>query len=227
MRILLIEDEELVSNFLEKLLKKDRFVVRCVNNFKSAKECLLTNDFDLIILDRKLPKFQEGLDLIPLIREQQKSVPLLVLSAVRGPLERVKALDAGADDYLEKPYDYREFLARVHALLRRGDKIVLPEKVGTFEIDEARGEISLDEKVLDLKLKEFQLLRYLLRNADRLVSEREVLESVWDDENLSIRSNTVNVHVMRLRKKIGPHRSKLKTLRGKGFLFEFNPKKNG
>ena len=223
----MIEDEELVSNFLAKLLKKDRFVVRCVDNFKSAKECLLTNDFDLIVLDRKLPKFKEGLDLIPLIREQQKSVPLLVLSAVRGPLERVKALDAGADDYLEKPYDYREFLARVHALLRRGDKIVLPEKVGTFEIDESRGEISLDEKVLDLKLKEFQLLRYLLRNADRLVSEREVLESVWDDENLSIRSNTVNVHVMRLRKKIGPHRSKLKTLRGKGFLFEFNPKKNG
>ncbi|MCT4592097.1 MAG: response regulator transcription factor [Candidatus Gracilibacteria bacterium] len=220
MRILIADDEELILDFMAKLLEEKRFLVRKANTFQDTENALLEGEFDLIILDRNFAsEKRDGIELCKKIRQDDKNVPILMLSGIKGSRERSNALNLGADDYLEKPYDPVELIARAQALLRRRDKLI-PEKVEDFECDLEKEQILLDGLPLDLKIKEFQLLYHFLNNPNRIVKEKELLEKVWNDDNLITKSNTINVHIMRLRKAIGRYAPKLKTVRGQGFIFE-------
>ena len=222
MRVLLVEDEDLMADFLLKLFEKNRFVVKIADNLKKAEEILRSNDFDIIILDRNFPNEKDGLEICKNLRIQGSDVPILVLSARGESIDKVEGLKFGADDYLEKPYNVQEFLARVNALLRRGRKKILSNKVGEFTLDDERGEIFFKKQKLDLKLKEFQLLQFFLRNRSRIITETEILENIWNDDQFMTKSNTVNVHLMRLRKQLkGESKKFLKTIRGRGFMFDY------
>ncbi len=222
MRILLADDEPLILDFLSHLLTDKRFVIKKAQTLQQAKELITEGGFDLIILDRDFGEKEDGISLIEDIHRQQKDVPILILSALKGSRERSYALNKGADDYLEKPYDPAELLAKVRALLRRKNKAIAPLEIPPFIIDEQKGEIMLNNKILELKLKEYQLLYYFLKNSNRIITEAEILEHIWNDDGLCTRSNTINVHMMRLRRQIGKEADRLKTLRGRGFIFETN-----
>ena len=220
MRILIADDEQIMRQFAVQAFKARGFLVREAGSIEEIYELLLNGTFDLIILDRNFTNENE--DAISVVREVRKKgndVPILILSAIKGSKERSRCLQEGADDYLEKHYDLNELMARADALLRRRNKALLPNEIENFKINDNLREISLNDEVLPLKLKEFQLLKYFLYNQDRVITEGEILERVWDDDTLITRSNTVNVHVMRIRKALKEEKEKIRTVRGTGFMF--------
>lgn len=225
MRILIADDEALMVDFMARLLEEKRFVVKKATTIAAAQKALAEGGFDLIILDRNFTV--EGRDGIELCREIRKThapdVPILILSAIKGSRERSKGLKCGADDYLEKPYDPVGLTARIEALLRRRTRTMISDVVGPFTIDREKDEILLHGKILPLKLKEFQLLFHFLSHCGRVIKENELLERVWNDDQLITRSNTVNVHLMRLRRALGKYGKCLKTIRGHGYIFELPP----
>ena len=223
MRILIADDENLMREFTVKIFEKRGFLVKEARTIEEIYKLLFEGDFDLLLLDRNFT--DEGEDAINLVEEVRKKkcdVPILILSAIKGSRERSFCLDMGADDYLEKPYDPIELIARAEALLRRRNRKILPKEIGNFSINNERREIYLKNRPLKLKLREFQLLRHFLYNPNRVITEREILERVWNDDELSTRSNTINVHLMRIRKALGNERKRLETLRGTGFMFNMD-----
>lgn len=219
MRILVVEDDAALITALERGLRDAGFAVDLAANAEDAIDLLAIDPFDAMILDLGLPG-ADGLTLLGLLRERGLGLPVLVLTA-RGELEdRVAGLDAGADDYLRKPFAFPELLARLRALLRRGAALTPPIlRVADLELDPARFEARRGEALLPLTTKEFVILEYFMRHAGQLVTRSMLLEACWDASYDGL-SNLVDVHVGRLRRKldVGTGRPLLHTIRAAGFL---------
>ncbi len=220
MRILIVEDEEKLALSLKKGLEKEGFAVDYIMDGDAGERRIIIShkDYDLIILDLMLPG-KDGFQICRAVREQQINVPILVLTARDATDDKVAALDAGADDYLVKPFSFEELMARTRALLRRPEQ-TLPNElvVHDLKLDTTTRKVTRKGKEINLTLKEFNLLEYLMRNADQVLTREQILDHLWDFAFDSF-SNVVDVHVKNLRKKIDCtyHEKLLETIRGVGY----------
>jgi DNA-binding response OmpR family regulator len=218
MRILVVEDEPAGAAVLAKGLREHAYAVDVAADADDALEQVGINDYDLAILDVLLPGVN-GLDLCRQLRAQGTKLPILMLTARGGLDQRVEGLDAGADDYLPKPYHFPELLARVRALLRRGP--ALASAVMTIEdlsVDTRARRVERGGRVIQLTTKEYALLEYLVRRRGEVVGRADIAEHVWDD-SFDPMSNLIEVYIQRLRRKIddGYDLKLIQTRRGAGY----------
>lgn len=219
MRVLLIEDEPHAAQVLAKGLREQAYAVDVAADGETALFQAGTTDYDALILDLMLPRI-DGLTVCRALRGGGNDVPILMLTA-RDPVEsRIEGLDCGADDYLVKPYDFGELLARLRALIRRGRQPVLPEQlvVGVLTINTRSRRATVRGTNLVLTAKEYALLEYLARRAGDVVSRGDIAEHVWD-EHYDPLSNVVDVYIQRLRRKLDAtgEASIIRTRRGEGY----------
>ena len=218
MRILLVEDEPVAAALLAKGLREHAYAVDVAADGAAALEQAGVNDYDLVILDVLLPGIN-GLDVCARLRAEGAAVPILMLTARGGPDQRVQGLDAGADDYLAKPYHFPELLARVRALLRRGPALASSVLVADdLTVDTRARRVERGGQPIQLTTKEYALLEYLVRRHGDVVGRADIAEHVWDD-SFDPMSNLIEVYIQRLRRKIDDgHRVKLiQTRRGAGY----------
>jgi len=221
MRILLVEDEPQVASFIRRGLREEQYTVDLAEDGEQGAFLAQTNEYDLILLDWKLPKMS-GIEVLRNLREDGITVPILLLTGRDTVQDKVLGLDAGADDYLTKPFGFEELLARVRALLRRrGDMIPTALRVADLEFDSLRHGVSRAGQKIDLTGREYALLEYLLRNVDRVVTRTMLAEHVWEHDFDPL-SNVIDVHIARLRRKIDhDHDIKLlQTIRGTGYILQ-------
>jgi len=221
MRILLVEDEPRMANVIAKGLRENTYAVDVAEDGEAALYQTSINDYDLIVLDVLLPK-RDGFEVSRELRSRGDATPILMLTARATVDDRLTGFDAGADDYLTKPFSFREFLARVRALLRR-DPQIRPDifRLADLIVDSGSHRVSRASREIDLTAKEYALLEFLARRAGQLVSRSEIAAHVWDD-SFDPFSNTIEVYMNRLRKKIDDeHPVKLlHTRRGEGYILE-------
>jgi two-component system copper resistance phosphate regulon response regulator CusR len=219
MRLLLVEDEPDAARMIAKGLREQSYAVDVAGDGETASYQAATCDYDAIILDVMLP-VKNGLEVCRELRQDGVAVPILMLTARDGVEARIDGLDSGADDYLQKPFDFRELLARLRALLRRGVRPPLPDRlvVGDLEVDTRGRRVSRAGLPVNLTTREYALFEYLARRAGEVVGRAEISEHVWDD-NYDPLSNVIDVYVQRLRRKIDlPGRESLiRTRRGEGY----------
>jgi len=221
MRILVVEDEPKMAGLLRRGLEQEGYSVDIsldgVDGLHNASE----NDYDAVVLDVMLPEI-DGIEVCRRMRERGRWAPVLMLTAREGVADRVTGLDAGADDYLTKPFSFEELIARLRALLRRGARERPPVlTVGPIELNPATRHVKRSGTAVVLSPKEYSLLEYFMRHADEVLSRTRILEHVWD-YNYDGGSNVVDVYVGYLRKKLdAPFRSRLfRTVRGAGYLLD-------
>jgi two-component system OmpR family response regulator len=224
-RVLLVEDDATIAEFVEKGLREAGFAVDRAADGRTGLQRALTEAYDAAIVDVMLPQM-DGLDLIDTLRAKQIRTPVLILSAKRSVDDRVRGLQAGGDDYLTKPFAFAELLARVQALIRRATGTAEPTRltVADLTLDLLTRRVSRADRAVDLRPREFALLEYLMRNPDRVVSKMSILSHVWG-YNFDPNTNVVDVLVSRLRDKIDrPFRAKLlQTVRGVGYVLRSTP----
>jgi len=217
---LIVEDDATIARFVELELKHAGFDVLRAGDGTTAIELVLGHDVDLIILDLMLPGI-DGLDVARHIRKRGLEMPILMLTARAETHDVVSGFEAGADDYLRKPFEIPELLSRVRALLKRtapAQAVGVAEASGVA-IDPERRLATKDGEPLDLTAKEFDLLAYLVNNAGRVISRDEILEAVWGAQR-STDSNVIEVFVCHLRNKIGDSENRIiQTIRGVGYFF--------
>jgi two-component system OmpR family response regulator len=221
MRVLLVEDDADMAQSLKASLTADEHDVEIAGDGELGQSMALSGGFDVIVLDRMLPK-KLGVSVIKDLREQGLSTPVLMLSALHDEDHRVEGLEAGANDYLGKPYSTRELLARVKALWNgRGREAQTRLQVGDLEMDLLARIVKRGGKKLDLQPREFRLLEYLMRNSGQTVTRKMLLENVWD-YHFDPQTNVIDVHISRLRSKIDRDfaQSLLHTVRGSGYRLE-------
>ena len=221
MRILLVEDEPRMANVIAKGLREQSYAVDIAEDGDAALYQAAINDYDLIVLDVLLP-VRDGFEVCRELRARGDTTPVLMLTARATVDDRITGFDAGADDYLTKPFSFRELLARVRALLRR-DSQRRPDvfQLDDLIVDSASHRVSRASREIELTAKEYALLEYLARRAGQLVSRSEIAAHVWDD-SFDPFSNTIEVYMNRLRKKIDEEHSTklLHTRRGEGYILE-------
>jgi len=219
MKILVVEDEVRVAQFIQKGLKEEGHAVDVSYDGEDGGFLAEVNDYDLIILDLMLPK-KNGLQTCKEIRDHGVNTPVLMLTARDSVEDKVRGLDAGADDYLAKPFAFEELLARVRALLRRQSESKTPTlKIADLELDPMSRQVSRSGKPIRLTTKEYALLEYLLRNPKKVLSRTLIGEHVWD-MNFDPESNVIDVYVSHLRTKVdkGFEPPLIHTLRGQGYI---------
>ena len=219
MRILLVEDEPSAARMLAKGLREQGYAVDVAGDGEEALYQQSVNEYDLVVLDVMLPR-RDGFDVCRSIRSEGSTVPILMLTARDAVDDRISGLDCGADDYLTKPFDFGELLARVRALLRRPD-VLLPEAItiADLEINLHAHRVKRANQEIQLTVKEYALLEYFARNVDRVLGRAEIAEHVWD-QSFDLFSNLIEVYIQRLRRKIDDgHLLKLiQTRRGEGYV---------
>jgi two-component system, OmpR family, response regulator len=224
MRVLVVEDEKKTASFIRKALQAEGFAVDVCHNGDDAWAAARTTPFDAIVLDIMLPG-RDGLSLLRQLRERQNATPVLLLSARGEVNERVEGLNAGADDYLPKPFVIAELVARVRALGRRGGESkpsVL--RIGDLTLDTVTREAWRGGVAIELTTREYRLLEFLMRSAGRICGRMAILEKVWDYD-FDPGSNLVDVNIMRLREKIDAdfEPKLLHTVRGIGYVMKEAP----
>jgi DNA-binding response OmpR family regulator len=224
MRILVVEDEPAAAAVLAKGLREHAFAVDIAVDGRAAFEQLGASDYDLVILDILLPRVN-GLDLCRRLRRDACAVPILMLTARGGHDDRVEGLDAGADDYLSKPYHFPELVARVRALLRRGPALEPAElSLHDLVVDTRARRVTRGGRLVPLTTKEYALLEYLMRRRTHVVGRADIAEHVWDD-NFDPMSNLIEVYIQRLRRKIDDDQpvKLIQTRRGTGYTLSADP----
>jgi DNA-binding response OmpR family regulator len=220
MRLLVVEDEHKIANALKRGLEQETYAVDVAYDADEGLSSALTGDYDLIVLDRMLPGLIEGIDIAKEVRANKLHVPILMLTAKDQIADRVTGLNAGADDYLIKPFAFEELLARVRALLRRPEEnLGNLLKINDLSLDTVNFAVTRGGRPIDLSSKEFALLSYLMRNQNRVLSKHNIISHVWDFD-ANILPNTVEVYIGYLRSKIdkpsgGPNL--IHTVRGFGY----------
>lgn len=219
MRVLLVEDEPAAAQMLAKGLREQAYAVDISPDGEDASFRLATTDYDAVILDVTLPG-KTGLTVSREARDAGSAVPILMLTARDAVHARIAGLDSGADDYLTKPFDFGELLARLRALIRRGVRPPLPERlhIGPLDLDTRARQVFRAGRPLPLTTREYALLEYLARRQGQVVGRADIAEHVWD-ESYDAFSNVIDVYIQRLRRKIDdPARDSLiRTRRGEGY----------
>lgn len=218
MRLLLVEDEEKVVNFVQRGLAAERFAVDVARDGVAGLELVQSYDYDLVILDLLLPRL-DGTEVLRKIRRTNSQIPILVLTARDAVQDKVAHFEAGADDYLTKPFAFAELLVRIKALLRRGatrQETVL--RIADLELDRLSQQVRRGGKRIELTSKEYSLLEYLMANAGRVLSRTMIIEHVWD-QSFDGATNIVDVYVRHLRDKVdeGGEGTLIRTVRGVGY----------
>lgn len=223
MRILLAEDDVRIANFITKGLRENAYAVDIANDGETAIYQAEINSYDVIVLDVMMP-LKDGFEVCRHLRKEGDKTPILMLTARDAVDDRITGLDTGADDYLVKPFEFGELLARLRALLRRSVEI-RPSRivVEDLEIDTTAQKIWRGGREIQLTTKEFALLEYLAREKGKVVGRAEISEHVWD-ENFDAFSNLIDVYIKRLRTKMdeGFDRQLIHTRRGAGYILEEN-----
>lgn len=220
MRLLVVEDEKRIADFLCRGLQGAGYAVDAAGNGATALELIQAADYDLVILDLMLPDM-DGLRVLEKIRNRKAGPPVLILSARSGVDDRVTGLEQGADDYLVKPFAFVELLARVRALLRRGQPAPEKLQVGDLTLDCIRRKVNRAGEPIDLAPKEFGILEYMMRNKGRPLSRTMIVEHVWDEEYDGL-TNIVDVYIRHLRSKIDDRFpvKLIQTVRGIGYMID-------
>lgn len=221
MRLLLVEDDPDLGEALVANLARDGFAVDLARDLQEAADALASGTYDLLLLDLGLPD-GDGLTLVDNLRRSRSALPILVLTARDAVADRVAGLEAGADDYLVKPFAHVELVARIRALLRRpGRDLGAAVEVGKLRFEPATGHVEVDGRTLVLPRRERMLLEALLRRLGRVVTRRVLEEALWSLEE-EIESNTLESHVSRLRRRLqeAEARVRIRTIRGVGYMLE-------
>ena len=217
MRLLLVEDDELLGDAVKIGLTQFGYVVDWLKDGDMAETVVKTESFDLIILDLGLPK-RSGMMFLQSLRQSSNKTPVIILTARESVEDRIKGLDAGADDYMTKPFDLNELSARVRALIRRAQGRADPIlQYGPITMDMAAHTVLLDKQPVNIARREFALLQKLLENKGQVLSREQLMQSIysWDEE---VDSNALEVHIHNLRKKLKANF--IRTIRGIGYLVE-------
>lgn len=203
-KILLIEDEKKIADILSKGLSELNYHVETAYDGTIGLRIFESHPFDLIVTDINLPGMN-GYELSKIIRSKNQHVPIIMLTAMGALEDKIEGFDAGADDYLVKPFEFKELLVRIRALLKRTQNQQIPQgnilSIADLEMDLDSKEVTRDGKKISLTAKEFQLLEYLLRNRNRVVSRADIAERVWDVD-FDTKTNVIDVYINYLRKKI-------------------------
>ncbi len=220
MRILIVEDNQKLAGYIKKALEQKSYTADCVYDGEAGEKRAILCEYDLLVLDIMLPQ-KDGIAVCRDLREKNINIPIIMLTAKDELGDKIEGLDSGADDYLIKPFELEELLARVRALLRRPK-----EKKGEIltardiSVDSASYTITKGGKALPLTLKEYSVLEYMIRNKGRVLTRDQILEHCWDFAFDSF-SNIVDAFIKQLRKKLNDNNEKyIKTVRGIGYKFQ-------
>ena len=219
MKILIVEDDSETLSFIKKGFEQDGNLVDVAANGEDGLLMATTSDYDVIILDRMLPRI-DGLSVVRTLRANNNNTPILILSAMSEVDQRVEGLEAGCDDYLVKPFAYSELKARTIILSKRRDNLTTSNElaVGKLKLDQRKRQVFLDGSEIVLKPREFKLLEYLMLHSGQVVTRTMLLEHVWD-YHFDPQTNIIDVHISRLRTKIDrdPSNPMIETVRGAGY----------
>ncbi|MBI5057438.1 MAG: response regulator transcription factor [Nitrospirae bacterium] len=221
MRILVVEDEKKIADFIKRGLKEEGYSVDIASDGEEGHFRATTEKYDMVILDLMLPKI-DGISLCRKLREEKILTPILILTARDTVKDKVQGLDSGADDYLTKPFAFEELLARIRALLRKRDSYETTKlQTGDLVLDLLNHKVTRSGEEIELTVKEYALLEYLMRNAGTVVTRTMISEHVWD-VNFDTYTNVIDVYINYLRNKIDKgHKNKLiQTLRGRGYILK-------
>ena len=224
MRILVVEDEKKVAEFIKRGLKEEGYAVDVASDGEQGYYMATTNEYDLMVLDVMLPKM-DGVTLCQKLRQGKYTVPILMLTAKDAVRDKVEGLDAGADDYLTKPFAFAELLARIRAHLRQGEtRQPAKFQINDLTLDPVTHKVFRAGKEIDLTAKEYALLEYLMRNAGSIVTRTMIAEHVWDI-NFETFTNVIDVYINYLRRKIdqGCSSKLIHTIRGRGYILKEKP----
>lgn len=224
MRVLVVEDEKKTASFIRKALQSENFAVDVTHNGNDALAAASATPFDVILLDIMLPG-RDGLSVLRQLRERKNTTPVLLLSARGEVNERVEGLNAGADDYLPKPFALAELVARVRALTRRsGESKAAVLRVADLTLDTVTHKAQRAGMAIELTAREYRLLEFLMRSAGRLCGRMMILEKVWDYD-FDPGTNLVDVYIRRLREKVDAdfEPKLLHTVRGSGYVLQEQP----
>lgn len=216
MKILIVEDDLMLGKLIKIALEDQKFIVDWVIDKTECYQALSLGEYQIIILDINLP---DGLgnDIVKTIRSQKNLTPVLVLTAINNLSDKINALNSGADDYLTKPFDLEELIARIHSINRRSKKLSTNFiTVGNFKIDLAQHQIWLNDQLIEISAKDFLLMKIFLENPNKVISKTKLENAIYS-LNDEIQSNTIEVHIHNIRKKIGHHF--IKTIRALGYKF--------
>ncbi len=217
MRLLLLEDDDALREVLGRGLAEAGYVVDAVADADSAEAHLAVYEYGVAIVDWRLPG-RSGLEVVERARRSGSNTPFLMLTARDAPEDRVRGLDGGADDYLVKPFDYGELLARVRALLRRplGERAPLL-RCGSLELDPASQEVRCSGALVEVTPRERAILELLVRRSPSVVTRRSIALHAWPEEADAVGSNTIEVHIARIRAKLKDAGASIETVRGAGY----------
>ena len=220
MRILVVEDEKKVAAFIKRGLEQESYAVDVAYDGVEGQQYAESNDYDCIILDIMLPK-KSGLEVLKELKEREIKAPVLLLTARDSVEDRVKGLNLGADDYLTKPFAFEELIARLRALMRRGTYGAPVLKFADLSLDPVTRKAKRGDREVELTVKEYALLEYLLRNPNRVLSRIMIAEHVWD-QTFDSETNVVDVYINHLRSKLdrGFSRKLIHTVRGVGYVLK-------
>ena len=222
MNVLLIEDDKRISEFIVKGLEENNFTVHLTETGEIARDLIQQDIWDIILMDIMLPGI-DGIQLVKLMRFKKNHTPVLMLSALSDTDDKVNALDSGADDYLVKPFHFKELISRVNALTRRTkfnyDKVETLYKLGTLTINPEEHKVTENDKLIDLSPREYKLLLYLLENRNKVIPRTQILNAVWGI-NYDNNTNVVDVYISYLRNKIEQNHKFIHTIKGTGYMLK-------
>ena len=228
MRVLVVEDDAQVASFIRRGLREEQYTVDLAADGEEALFLAGIGEYDLVILDWRLPK-RNGIEVLEGLRADGVTVPILMLTARDELKDKISGFNAGADDYLTKPFSFEELLVRVRALLRRrGDLTPTVLTIADLELDSLKHRVTRAGQKLELTNREYALLEYMMRNAGRVVSRTMLAEHVWEHDFDPL-SNVIDVHIARLRRKIDNsfEPKLLQTVRGSGYILQAPPGADG